>query len=252
MTGAAGEAGRDPRIEQLKEHVAEMARLSLEMVQAGVRAFRSNDPGLANHVVELDEELDRRDVDLESETIRLIAVLQPEGADLRLLGAVLKIATSVDRVGRLGYDLARLQSSAPEPSDPRLGELLERMDAGARRMVELAIAAFLAHDAEAAKRVLRLDDEVDSIHREIQRRLVDAIVRGGPSAERLAGMLLAARHLERVGDNACKIAEKTVYAVTGERRPEYFPTRRHAAHDGAARAEAGPAPPATAGDARTP
>jgi phosphate transport system protein len=228
MTESTGAEERGPQtieraIARLKAHVAAMSALAVSMVRDGTVAMLDSDRTRMETVVAEDPQLDRFDVEIEAETMHLIAKYQPEGADLRTLGAVLKIANCVDRVGRLGYDLAlNLRDSPPIP-DPKPAELLREMDRKSRALVEQAITAFLRNDAEAEKQIFALDDDVDAIHQELQKRLIELLRAGGLPTERLALALLAGRHLERVGDNAVKIAEKAVYAITGERRPEYFP-----------------------------
>jgi phosphate transport system protein len=217
----------DRAFAQLKAHVAAMSTLAVSMVRDGTVAMLDSDRARMATVVANDPKLDRFDIDIETETIRLIAKLQPEGADLRTLGAVLKIANCIDRVGRLGYDLARNLRDSPPIQDPKPVELLRDMDARTRAMVEQAVQAFVDGNADAEKEIFALDDDVDNLHRELQARLIELLKGGGLSTERLALALLAGRHLERVGDNACKIAEKAVYAITGERRPEYFPRLAH-------------------------
>ncbi len=214
---------RQREIAELKQHVADMTVLAVGMVADGTRALLNADVELRTSVISRDAPLDRHDLNIEIETIRLVAVLQPEGPDLRTIESVLKIANCVDRIGRLGYDLARNMVSAPEPADAEPRALLRRMDERARAMVTQAVDAFLANDAARAKAVFPMDDEVDSLHREVQRKLIELLRLGGPATDRLAYELLGARHLERVADNACKIAEKAVYAITGERRSEYMP-----------------------------
>ncbi len=222
----------DDPIDAVKRHVAAMGELAVGMVADGARALLTGDPALAQSVADRDSPLDRFDIAIETETMRLIATLQPEGAVLRTIGAVLKIANCVDRVGRLGYDLAKNRTSAPEPPDPAPAELLRTMDERARAMVQQAIRAFVSNDAALAKQVFALDDDVDELHEQLQNRVFALLRQGGSSTERLARYLLAGRHLERVGDNACKIAEKAIYAITGERRPEYFPALAHRATSG--------------------
>jgi len=209
----------------LKQHVAEMTELALGMVADGSRALLHSDPELARSVASRDPMLDRYDLNIELETVRLVAVTQPEGPDLRTTEAILKIANCVDRIGRLGYDLSRCLSGGPDPGDAEVSELLRKMDERARAMVTEAMEAFLAGDAGRAKAVFPMDDAVDQLHREAQKRLIELLRRGGPESDRRAYELLGARHLERVADNACKIAEKAVYAITGERRTEYLPRR---------------------------
>jgi phosphate transport system protein len=232
MTEGAAPGGidygdHDRAITKLKAHVAEMSALAVSMVADGTIAMLDSDQARMEAVVGKDPQLDRFDIDIEAETMRLIAKLQPEGADLRTLGAVLKIANCIDRVGRLGYDLARNLRSGPAIPDPNPVALLRDMDRRTREMVELAVDAFVRGDAETEKKIFAMDDDVDRLHRELTARLIELLQAGGLGTERLALALLAGRHLERVGDNACKIAEKAVYAITGERRPEYFPRLVH-------------------------
>ncbi len=221
--------GEDHRleIEALKRHVSEMSELAVRMVADGTRALIDNDAALAATVVSHDSMLDKFDIDTETETMHLIAIIQPEGSDLRTLGAALKIATCVDRIGRLGYDIARNLSTGPAPRDSTHQDLLREMDKHGRAMVVLAIHAFLTNDAAEAKEVFGMDDDVDALYLEVQKRLIALLQLGGLTVERLAHEILVARHLERVADNACKIAEKAIYAITGERRTEYFPALAH-------------------------
>jgi phosphate transport system protein len=216
---------------RLKDHLREMTDLAVGMVADGTRALISADTALGKSVVSRDAPLDRYDLNIEIETIHLVAIMQPEGADLRTIEAILKIANCVDRIGRLGFDIARNLSSASLPTDEP-NQLLRQMDERARAMVGQAIGALLSSDAAQAKAVFVLDDDVDALHRKLQALLIGLLKGGGAATDRLVYLLLAARHLERVADNACKIAEKTVYAVTGERRPEYFAEVAHRAPGG--------------------
>jgi len=217
-------------LDALKHHVGEMTQLALTMVADGTRALLRNDVELARSVSSRDPALDRYDLNIEIETIRLVAVMQPEGPDLRTTEAILKIANCVDRVGRLGYDLSRFL--APPSGDADVDELLRRMDERSRAMVGQAMDGFLSADEARVKAVFPMDDEVDKAHRAVQARLIELLRKGGPESDRRAYELLAARHLERVADNACKIAEKAVYAISGERRTDYLPRRPHPSSPG--------------------
>jgi len=209
----------------LKQHVGEMTELALGMVSDGTRALLHGDGELAHSVGSRDAALDRYDLNIELETIRLVAVMQPEGPDLRTTEAILKIANCVDRIGRLGYDLSRYLASTPATTDADVAEMVREMDERSRAMVTAAMDAFLSGDVTRAKAVFPMDDAVDALHRKAQARLIELLRQGGPDSDRRAFLLLGARHLERVADNACKIAEKAVYAITGERRTEYLPRR---------------------------
>ena len=214
-------------IDALRQHVSQMSELAVAMVRDGTTALLDNNPTLAASVTGRDGALDKFDIDLEAETMRLMAIIQPEGSDLRTLGAVLKIANCLDRVGRLGYDLARSLSTGPIPSDRSHLDLLRRMQERGCAMVEKSVHAFVHSDSDEAKSIFAMDDDVDALYLEVQKRIISLLQPGGLTVERLANEILAARHLERVGDNACKIAEKAIYAITGERRTEYFPALAH-------------------------
>jgi len=218
--GASSEDDRRP-ISDLKRHVAEMTLLATGMVADGTRALLAADRELSRSIISRDAPLDRYDLNIEIEAIHLVAQLQPEGADLRTIEAAIKIANCVDRIGRLGFDLGRYIVPAPESADAAVREQLRSMDEKARAMVAEAIESFVSGDAARAKAVFAMDDAVDALHRDVQARLIGLLRQGGPATDRLAFELLAARHLERVADNACKIAEKAVYAINGQRRSEY-------------------------------
>ncbi|MGI0070660.1 MAG: phosphate signaling complex PhoU family protein [Thermoplasmata archaeon] len=156
-----------------------MTELAVGMVADGTRALLGSDAALADSVTTRDLPLDRFDIALETEAMRLIATLQPEGPDLRTVGAVLKIANCLDRVGRLGYDLARNRTTAPDPGDPMPTDLLRQMDERARAMVHRAVTAFLQGDAAAAKTVFALDDDVDDLHEQLQSRVFALLPQGG-------------------------------------------------------------------------
>jgi phosphate transport system protein len=221
-------AAKDKAISAVKQHVVAMSELSVGMVADGTRALLTNDVALAQSVMARDRQLDRFDIEIEAESIRLIATIQPEGADLRTLGAVLKIGTCIDRVGRLGYDIAQNLSKGAMTIDHGPDDLIAQMDVSARGMVRQSIEAFSRGDAELAKKVFALDDDVDALNQQVLDRVISLLTKGGGlTAERLAREILVSRHLERVADNACKIAEKAVYAITGERRTEYFPALAH-------------------------
>lgn len=224
-SGAGGGDGDEyaREIKLLKHHVAEMTDLALGMVADGARALLTGDAELGRSVTSRTAALDRYDLNVEAEAVRLVATHQPEGRDLRTIEAGIKIAGCVDRIGRLGYDLARNITASDPSADEGPRELLRRMDDIGRAMVAQALHSFVADDAAEAKAVFARDDEVDRLYHESQDQLIALLRRGGPSTERLVAEVLGSRHLERVADNACKIAEKAVYAVTGERRSEYLP-----------------------------
>jgi phosphate transport system protein len=214
---------------RLRDRAAEMGRWALGMVHDGWRAFRDHDLALAQEVLDRDTELDRYDQEVEHAVIAFLVTRQPAAGDLRAATALLKATTHLDRVGRLGFDMARITTAAEGHDVPAaLLDLLDTMDGRAEAIVADALAAMQQGDAERARALLPRDDEVDRLHREATRQIVGELARDPTLAQRLSGTLLVARHFERISDNACKVSERTIYAATGQRRAEYLP--RHPYH----------------------
>jgi phosphate transport system protein len=99
------------------------------------------------------------------------------------------------------------------------------MDALTEDMVTKTLDAFANDRADLARSVFDQDDQVDAINRSVYRVVMQELRTDPSVTQRIANELLVARHFERIGDHACKIAEKTIYAVTGQRRGEYLPKR---------------------------
>ncbi|MCI4373384.1 MAG: phosphate signaling complex protein PhoU [Thermoplasmata archaeon] len=228
MTENAPSTARAPRgydleIRQLKDRAVRMGQWALAMFHDGWRAYDQGDLAAAQAVLDRDTELDQFDEDMEHATIAFLVLRQPAAVDLRTAAALLKITTHLDRVGRLGFDMARIATSDPPPEPAELRTLLQRMDETVESMVAQALDA-LDHDrVEGARELFRRDDQVDRMHREANRMIVSELEKNPAAARRLAGDLLVARHFERIADNACKVGEKTIYALTGQRRSEYLP-----------------------------
>jgi len=215
--------GADTEIRRLKERALEMGQWALRMVHDGWKAFRIGNLKEAQKVLDGDTELDRFDEQIEHEIISFLVLKQPTAVDLRTAAALLKITTHLDRIGRLGFDMARITTPDVGQEGSELATLLDSMDEIAESIVQQALDAMLEGQASLAMGLFVRDDEVDRMHRQATRLVVRELIRDPMSALHLSNQLLVARHFERIADNACKIGEKTIYAVTGQRRSEYLP-----------------------------
>lgn len=213
----------DGELARMKAHAVEMGEWALTMVHDGWEAFRTGNLDAAQRVLDRDTELDKFDQDIEHEVIGFLVLQKPSAGDLRTAAALLKTTTHLDRIGRLGFDMARITTSDDGHDFPQLDELLLTMDRTVEVMVRQSLQALQQGDASLAKELFTRDDEVDRMHRQATRLCIRELVNDPMSAQHLSGNLLVARHFERIADNACKIAERTIYAVTGQRRAEYLP-----------------------------
>jgi phosphate transport system protein len=212
----------DDEITMIKAHLVEMGEWALQMVTQGMAAMESADPAIASKVVEMDERLDVFDVDIEHEAIRILIARQPAARDARTLGAALKVNTYLDRVGRLGLDVAKYVRDTPvKPPLPQWA-LLRMMCEQGCSMVRASMTAFQKGDVQLATDVYEADHAVDELNRQVLKECIHGLRGEPPEPPELVIYVLVSRHLERIADNACKIAEKTIYMETGRRRREFL------------------------------
>ncbi len=212
----------DGEITMIKTHLVEMGDWSLQMVQQGMAAMKAADPAVAARVVSMDDRLDAFDVDIEHEAIRILIARQPAARDARTLGAVLKVNTYLDRIGRLGLDVAKYVRDTPVKPPLPQWHLLEMMCEQGCAMVRASMSAFENGDVRLATEVYDADDAVDELNRQVLKECIHGLQGDPPEPPELVIYVLISRHLERIADNACKIAEKTIYMETGHRRREFL------------------------------
>jgi phosphate transport system protein len=171
---------------------------------------------LAEKVIDGDEEIDRREVELEEECLKSLALHQPVASDLRFVTACLKIDNDLERIGDLAVNIAeRAVSLAAKPAIPipaRLNEVVETCV----RMVRESLEAFVTGDATIARRVCEEDDTVDHAHREIVNGLIEYMHENPAEIYQAVGLVSVSKNLERVADHATNIAEDVIYLVEGE------------------------------------
>ncbi len=205
-------------VDDLVGRVVGMATLSRRSVQEGVDAFAALDGAAARRVIALNDEVNRADIEIEARALDLIALHQPMAVDLRTLGTCLKIITYIDRIGRYGYDIAKATIEMQGRAHVRKLVGIPLMRDKSLTLLDVAIDAFRTRDAAKARTVQPADDDVDALYEQIFRECITYMIEEPRTITACAQYILVARHLERVGDNAGKIAEKAIYMVTGERR----------------------------------
>jgi phosphate transport system protein len=224
LTPSEAPRGYDLEVRHLTDRATRMGEWALQMVHDGWRAFDQGDRQLAQNVLDRNGRLDRLDDEMEHAVIAFLVLRQPAAVDLRTAAGLLKMTTHMDRIGRLGYDMGRLTTPVTGPREsPELRTLLQRMDDVVESMVHQALEGLEKGRVDLARDLFHRDDEVDRMNRQAQRTVIAEIGTNPAAAARLASLILVTRHFERIADNACKIAEKTIYAITGQRRTEYLP-----------------------------
>jgi phosphate transport system protein len=205
--------------EELRK-LEEQALGALDMVATAIdrtlETVQHQDVELASMVIADDDRLDGRYLEVHQGILSLLALQAPVAGDLRLVAALLHVIQHTERMGDQCVNVAKLVPLAGHdpPADPDILEAIQRMGGLVRSQVVQCKQAFESRDVALAQDLVRQDDKVDRLNREIFRM---ALERGDDPDRREWGMhmMLVGRCLERVGDNAVDIGEQTAFVVTG-------------------------------------
>jgi phosphate transport system protein len=204
------------QIANLKERILQVGTVVEEAISKSITALINRDPALAQRVMANDEEIDRMEVEVEEECLKILALYQPVAADLRFVVAVLKINNDLERMGDLAKNIAkrvtRLQGGSPYDLPPEI----RTMATQAQEMVRQCLDAVVKGDPALARQVREEDDVVDEARARIQRRVMQGIRDDPENVENLLRINSVSKHIERIADMATNIAEDVVYMVEGD------------------------------------
>jgi phosphate transport system protein len=196
---------------ELKEQLLLMGGRAEGIVRKSIESLRRSDPGLAQQVFEDDRAIDRQEIDVEERCLRLLALQQPLAGDLRFITAALKISNDLERVGDHAVNIAG--GTVRLAGKPLLKPLVDipRMADLALGMLHESLDAFVRRDGDSARRLVRRDDEVDDLNRQVFRELLSYMIEDPSTITRAMELILVARNLERVADLATNVAEEVVF-----------------------------------------
>jgi phosphate transport system protein len=186
------------------------------MIDLAGRALCEKDCDQIDDIVVADRQIDLREVAVEEECLKMLALHQPVAIDLRRITTVLKINNDLERIGDLAVNIAHRAQSLHERPDFPLPLRLEEMVRMASAMVQDALNAFVEFDAEAAREVCARDDAVDETNLEIIGELIRLMERRPEMVSSAMHCFSASRQLERIADHGTNIAEDVIYLVEGE------------------------------------
>lgn len=203
-------------LDKLHKSLLSMCAVVEEMIHNAVDGLENPGEQLASELAAQDERIDRWDVEIEEECLKMLALHQPVAVDLRRIATVMKITGELERVADLGVHIAeRACGIGPHVRDVVL-EKLHEMARVALEMLHSVIDAYVALDSGIARDVCAQDDIVDELNREIIYELVQTMQEFPEQVDASMHLFSASRHLERIADHATNIAEDVVYLVEGE------------------------------------
>ena len=200
----------------LKQRIGEMGALAESMVAAASNALIHAERAAIEQVRTSEPRLDRFQVEIDREAIRLITVYSPVARDLRFLLMMLRINSELERIGDQAVDNCKYVEILPSIPPPTPLRELSEMSVVTLRMVQEARQAFEQEDIDKARAVIGLDDQVDAMNAETFRHLLEQGITEPDIVTRGIGLILAAQSLERIADHATNICEEVFYLVEGE------------------------------------
>ncbi|MDA0352964.1 MAG: phosphate signaling complex protein PhoU [Chloroflexi bacterium] len=204
------------QLSALQDRALEMTSMVDRAIERSVEALINRDVALARVVIDEDQVVNETGYGIHDMCVALIAQQSPLAGDLRLVMSVTAIATDLERMGDHAEGIARIVVMMQD--EPLVKPLVDIpiMAEKARQMMNNAVQAFVDRDTEAAFAVGRADDEVDELYNTVYADLIGVMVTDQSTIEAATHLLWVAHNLERIGDRATNIAERTVYTVTGE------------------------------------
>jgi len=204
--------------QQLRELEDELLRLGARVESAigrSIEVLKNQDVDGARRLIREDDEIDRAQYHLEDKALLLITLQAPVAADLRLISAVISIASELERMGDYAEGIAEITIRGA--SEPLVKPLIDipRMAEAAQRMLRQALDAFVQRDVELARQVGAADDEVDALTTQVQNELLSMMMINPGNSERAMHLMFVAHNLERIADRATNIAERLIFLVTG-------------------------------------
>lgn len=201
-------------IERLKKTVLSLSAMVEENLQRATRALLEHDEEIAAEVKARDMEIDEREVDVEEDCLKLLALHQPVASDLRFLVATLKINKDLERIGDLAVNIAKKASTlAKVPAIPVDDFDMKKMIQLAKNMLSWSLDAFINLDTRLAHQVITTDDEVDAMKRACRQNVESAVAKDPTLISTGYTLLGVSRNLERIADHATNIAEDVIYLI---------------------------------------
>jgi phosphate transport system protein len=181
-----------------------------------MQALHKEDIELARKVVRDDHKVNSMEVSIDEACTRIIAKRQPTAKDLRLIMAIIKTITDLERIGDVATKIAKVAIESPSSKERQFQVSLEPLCRQAIAMLHQVLDAFARMDVDAAAEVYKLDDKIDAEYEAVIRQLMTYMMEDPKNIPNILQVMWSARAIERVGDRCQNICEYIIYFVKGK------------------------------------
>ncbi len=186
------------------------------MIDKSMRTLIERRYELADEIINIDRNVDQREVLIEEECLKMLALHQPVAGDLRRITTVLKINNDLERIADLAVNVAERSKCLGKFPEFKIPARVEQMVQLTVKMLRGALDAYVNLDLAAARAIIKLDDDVDELNVLTIQELQGLMQRNGELVVPALHCFSAARHVERIGDLATNIAEDVIYLIDGD------------------------------------
>jgi len=201
---------------QLREMLLVMGSHVEDIIGNSIEALLERDGKLAERTIAADKVVDRMEVELDGLCLQILARRQPVASDLRFITLVLKVVTDLERIADLGVNIC--ERIIELNTEPQLKPYVDipHMGREAQSMLREALDAFVAKDAERARKVIDRDHVVDALYAQVFRELLTFMMESAHNVYRATRLQSVAKYIERMADHTTNLAEMVIFMVDGQ------------------------------------
>jgi len=202
-------------IGKIKKEIVSLGAMVEDRLQKAVYAVKNEDLDLAQKIIDTDFQIDEREIEMEEECLKILALYQPVAMDLRMLVAVIKINNDLERIADYAANIAlRFRTSCEDAGRFRY-DYTPMADLTAK-MLRMSLDALVHMDVDMVYKVRDMDTDVNKMRDEAYDTMKEDIQKYPGKVGEIINMYLISRHLERIGDHTTNIAEEVIYLIEGE------------------------------------
>jgi len=202
-------------LDNLKKELLSLGSMVSELINKSIISLVDRRCELAEEAINGDDLIDEKEVKIEEDCLKMLALHQPVAVDLRFIIVALKVTSDLERMGDLGVNIAERAKYLCRKEPLGIGLDFKKMAEEVQTMVTESLEALIHKDTNIATKVMNMDDEIDDMNREMYEALQKAMIEDSTTVKRAVHLLSTSRHLERIADLTTNIAEDVVFMVDG-------------------------------------